>query len=524
MKKALVLLLAVLMVLPLFAACTSGNSNAPETSANTGDPIESTPTVTDVPTTGGAPESSGEETTLPADTEPAGPSGVSSVPVKELNHDVRVLSHSGSWQSYDIIGYEDVNLVDRENANIANAIEIRNDRVSDSYKVTFTNVKDPNLVQSIRRSSARNTHEYDIVLPNIPEAGELSQLGLLIPIQDLPYCETDQPWYNQRALSDLAIMGNNFFFFSDITLVNLDAIWVYFFNNEVVEKYQLDSPYTALAAGEWTLDTMLEMCEIVTDKDVDNMTKDNHWGLAGHDFNVTAFYVGSGEKIASSNAAGDIKLTMNTTRITDVIEASLKFRPYWIRYPLYSSQYVSDFPGADERYGFVAGDNYPEIVASFTGEHTLFMGEVLDTLRELSNYDINSGVLPVPKLNSTQTEHYSTTTNNATATAVPTTTPDTELISIIIEAWAYESHKTLIPVYKENCMKGVYSQDLVTPEVLEEVFNSASYDMGIYYNWGELAARYRAMVYSGSSDFTSLYRGYGEVAETAIKDFVKKYS
>jgi hypothetical protein len=221
---------------------------------------------------------------------------------------------------------------------------------------------------------------------------------------------------------------------------------------------------------------------------------------------------------------GTVKNLIVDGRIGDVITASLKFRPYWIRYPLYSQNLKGDYPGADERYGFVAGDNYPQIVECFTTGHTLFMGEVLSTLAELSNHDIQSGVLPVPKLNKEQTEYYSTTTNSATAMAVPVTTKDTRRISIIIEAWAYESSKTLLPTYKENCMKGVFSQDLVTPEVLDEIFASASYDMGIYYNWGQLAARYRALVYSGSSDFTSLYRGFSGTAEEDIKAFVKKYS
>ena len=525
MKRILVLLLAVMMVLPLFVACNSGAGNTNDTTdpnVTTEKPeVTTDPTITDDTDPSGSVEPG--TTAPPVTTLPTG-DGTSDVPVEKFNYEVTTLSHRGAWESYDIVGYEAVNLEARKNANIAAAIKNRNDKMEENYGVTFHNVQESDLILPIRKDEMTNKHQYDIILPNLSEAGELAQRGLLIPIQELEYCETDQAWYNQRALHDLAINGLNFFFFSDITVVDLDAIWVYFFNYDVLEKYQLELPYKLLADGDWTLDTMLEMCEIVTDKDAATMTKENYWGLAGHDFNVTAFYVGSGEKIAVADNSGKISLTMNSSRVTDVITASLKFRPYWIRYPLYSSKYSGDYPGAADRFGFVDGDNYPQIVECFTTGHTLFMGEVLSTLAELSNHDIQSGVLPVPKLNKEQTEYYSTTTNSATAMAVPVTTKDTRRISIIIEAWAYESSKTLLPTYKENCMKGVFSQDLVTPEVLDEIFASASYDMGIYYNWGQLAARYRALVYSGSSDFTSLYRGFSGTAEEDIKAFVKKYS
>jgi hypothetical protein len=524
MKRILVLLLAVMMVLPLFVACNSGEGNTTtKPDQTTVQPGVTTPTVTDtnVPTGSNEPEGTTE---TPVTTLPVGGDGKCDVPEEKINYEVTVLSHRGAWQSYDVIGYEAVNLEARKNANIAAAIEARNDKMEETYGVTFQNIAESNLTNLVQRAVVTNRHQYDIILPNLSEAGEMAQKGLFIPVQELEYCETDESWYNQRALNELDINGLNFFFFTDITVVDLDAIWVYFFNYKVLEKYQLDVPYELLASGDWTLDTMLAMCEIVTDKDAANMTKDNYWGLAGHDFNVTAFYAGAGEKIAIADNSGKITLTMNSGRIGDVITASLKFRPYWIRYPLYSQNLKGDYPGTDERFGFVAGDNYPQIVECFTTGHTLFMGEVLSTLAELSNYDIEAGVLPVPKLNKEQKEYYSTTTSSATAMAVPTTTQDTTRISKIIDAWAYESSQTLLPVYKENCMKGVYSQDLITPEVLEDIFNSATYDMGIYYNWGQLASRYRALVYSGSSDFTSLYRGYSGTAENDIKAFLKQYS
>jgi hypothetical protein len=104
---------------------------------------------------------------------------------------------------------------------------------------------------------------------------------------------------------------------------------------------------------------------------------------------------------------------------------------------------------------------------------------------------------------------------------VPKTCEDTERLSIIIEAWAAESHYTLLPAYYEKCMTTRYVKDAVTPEILDMIFASRCYDLGLYYGWGTLASRFSCMVYNGKTDFASLYKKGAPLAELQIKDFMK---
>ena len=219
---------------------------------------------------------------------------------------------------------------------------------------------------------------------------------------------------------------------------------------------------------------------------------------------------------------GSIELTMDTDNAIAVLNKLISLRPYWCRYQLGLSSFTEY--GDNASYGFVPGDNYPELVSVFTSGKALFMGETLGALRDpLSNYDMKVGILPSPMLSESQKAYYSAVNGIAPATCVPITNTDIVRTAIIIEAWAYESNQILLPVYYDTCMQSRYAKDAVTPEVLDMLLASRSYDLGIYYSWGYLADRYAAMIYNGQNEFSSMYGSWGPVAQTNLEIFISYF-
>ncbi len=517
MKKFLALAIALLMVMPLAVACTPDG----DPSVTTQTPgAEENPDNGETTTTGGSSlEGEPEESTTEI---------LPELPDEKVNTKVTVLTRGGDWSAWDIVfdTSDSPMVVDTLN----NSLKTRNDAILEKYGIEIQQIVAPGSVKGTAENKLlSNTHEYDIILPTIIEAGQLAQQGLLIPTQELEFVDTTKPWYDQRCLDELQINGKSYFFFSDITAVNLDAIWVYFFNHALIELYGLEDPYELVADYEWTFDKMLEMCAAATPKDADGVpTKSDYWGIVGHDYVITSVYIGSGEKVATANANGEIALTMNNNsgRVVNIMSKLISLKPYWCRYALTSSKYSSDY-GTPERYGFEPEDNYNELVGVFTSGHALFMGEVLSTLRtdHFVEAELAIGVLPTPMFDSTQGEEYYCAVNGvAPAMSIPYTTVDTRTISIVIEAWAAESHKTLLPAYYENCMTTRYAKDTITPDILDMIFDSRTYDLGIYYAWGELSNRFTALTYAGKTDFSSMYRRHRGAAQSQIERFTEDFS
>jgi len=264
---------------------------------------------------------------------------------------------------------------------------------------------------------------------------------------------------------------------------------------------------------------MTEMSKAVTvDLNGDSkMDKSDRWGMVAHDYVITASYVGAGERIATADSKGNISLTMNNERIYDVIDSIVGLQDYWIRYSLTAKKH-GDAPPV----GFEPSDNYAELLSVFTSGNALFMGECMQALSHMRDSNVDFGVLPSPKLDEKQDGYYAAVNYIAAAMCVPKTVTDFDRTSAIIEAWAAESHYTLMPAYYDISTKSKFTRDTISADMLDMILNARSYDLGIYYNWGQLSDRFCHLVYTGSDAFASLYDANKAAAQDALDKFVSE--
>ncbi len=497
MKKVLVLILALLMVFPLLVACNEPAGPDTDTTTTGGgegpvDPSGTTGAVTDGPV---IPENAYYPGTI-------------------FNVLSRVSDEPTGWGNYDIMYDEESELVVTE---IKNAIKTRNDALYEKLGVDVNQVKGGSSEASL--SIQNNKHEYDMVLIPIDEAAKLAQLGGLFATSELEYIDTSKSWYDQNAIKELAIKGKNYFFFSDITVVNLDATWLFYFNHAMVSKYNLENPYELLANDQWTLDKLISMAEKATE-DQGSTDKSKDWGIAGHQDLIGSLYVGSGEKIATPTN-DTYQLTMNNDRIISIINEAIKIRPFWARYSISSYTKGADF--VLDR----SADNYTGLMKMYSQGNVLFLAEVLAAARDLSytEAELNLGILPCPMFdNKTQDRYYTPVNDIAAITCLPSTAPDPEMTSVIIEFWAAESHKTLLPAYYDQAQKSRFSKDEISPDVLDEIFAARTYDVGIAFGWGNLYDRLTGLMFDGNTNFASMYTTYSKIADQLIKNFVKNFA
>ena len=76
------------------------------------------------------------------------------------------------------------------------------------------------------------------------------------------------------------------------------------------------------------------------------------------------------------------------------------------------------------------------------------------------------------------------------------------------------------PAYYETAIKSKYTRDTISADMLDLILDSVSYDLGIYYNWGELSGKFCHLVYNGGEGFASMYDSNASVAEAALEEFL----
>ena len=483
----------------------------------------------------GAPADTTQGTEKPTDPVPPttelgtnAPVGDGFYPDVKYDTEFRVLSKvsygdSNSWGSYDIVCLEYSNAT----ADLKKAIGERNDQLKSELGVDILQINgesDSKMYNDVAKSVSLGKNAYDMVIIRTDYAAKLAQKGYIASIQDdLKYVDKEGSYYDQRAMELLSVAGKNYFFVSDVTVTNFDAAWVYYFNGSLVDEYGLDDPYKLLTDGDWTVDKFLEMAEKATSDNGDNKwTKDDNWGVAGHGFVPTSMFFGMGMHIARADEAGRMVLTVNDSRMNELVDKVAQLRPCWARYSEH---------GSGEPFGFASGDSHIELTGMYALGHTLFMGDLLAEYRNVSlggaNADFSVGILPTPKLNRQQDEYYTPVVSSvATVACVPITScgKDLDKASHIIDLWAGISETTVVEAYAEQYIAPRYSGRSVPADVMDVVLRSVSYDLGYALAFGDITDELQKILYDGDVDFADMYKEKSSDAQSDIDEFMASFA
>jgi hypothetical protein len=111
--------------------------------------------------------------------------------------------------------------------------------------------------------------------------------------------------------------------------------------------------------------------------------------------------------------------------------------------------------------------------------------------------------------------------DNFNVMCIPVTVPDSDFVSLIVEAINAESEKTLIPVYYDTMLKGRYEND----KYLDMIMNGRKSDFGVVFNssLSGIAMAFRTVVSMKQNILTSYYEANEESIRNALANIVAKY-
>jgi len=129
------------------------------------------------------------------------------------------------------------------------------------------------------------------------------------------------------------------------------------------------------------------------------------------------------------------------------------------------------------------------------------------------------GILPYPKYDEAQKEYYNTVGSwHSVFMCVPKVQENPDRTGILVEAIAYESMKTVTPAYYEIALKGKYTRDNESSDMLDIILATRCYDLGWYYQIGGYNEQVMNLLRNFKNDFTSMYK---KLEKTALKQVEK---
>ena len=483
MKKTLSLLLALLLLTGCLAACSEKGAEGGASE----DPAQQSAAPT------------AEDETAPEETEYVEPFEAE---VKDLGgREINILL-AGNWS------FDDFESEEMTGESLNDAKYQTNAAVQDTYNITL---KTNNIsgqasggqgagYKTITNVNMSGTNDYAFADVGCYDVSTLAYQGHILDLNKVKNIDLTKSWWDPKANEQLSIKGKMFYTTGDIGILDNDCTYCLLFNKQVVENFSLESPYELVRENRWTYDKFIEMAD-TCDSDLDGdgkLTNDDAYGILIWQDSVIGMLHASGGRCATINDDGTIELTLNTEQNVDVLTTWLTDRTKSFSYFLEA--------GTDDISH-----------ATFIGNRCLFYTRYLRAVSWFRDLEADFGILPYPKWTDTQKDFCNTMHAYGTSyVCIPIVAEDADETGAVIEALAYYGKQYITPAYYDVNLKGKYFRDEESADMLDLIFETRFFDVGMYYQLGGYNERLITMMQTNNTDFVSMYAKNEKVADKLL--------
>ena len=410
--------------------------------------------------------------------------------------------YNGAWSSDLIVKEEDGTVVN-------NAIYKRNARLSALYSVNFEQIESGKrdcLDDFVKVISSGDTEIHAAYL-GLTDAATAAQRGYLLDMTQLENINLEGEWWTQSLNKAWSIGHAQYFATGAITTIDDQAICTMFFNKDIIAEHDLKTIYDLVDDNEWVFEKFFEYAEIAKKDDGDGqVSTTDTFGACAQNTLGFMMTMGSGEMLVQKDA-------------DDLPYLAVTDNPRFIDVVNYLTEKIAGNDGV-----YLGADQ--DIRDIFGNGRSLFWAEVLNHAETLRmNYDLNFGIIPMPKYTSEQENYHQYTTGYCnTVICFPTTTTGDELdfASFMVEAMAIESVETVVPAYYEICLKGRYVDDAESAAMLDIITTSVSSDYAEILSWGGFKTTVQDAISAGNS-ITTIIKSNAPMTKKAIQKAIEAF-
>lgn len=496
-KKALSLLLVTALLTPVICSCSENGTN------NSDIPKNESESLTDASGSGdtGQTDTEDENAFLYEDL----PSGY----YDERTFSILTPAHSES----DFIG-------DIEGDIISEAIYKRNIATEENLSIKINLISEPGLwdqrdsyMNKIKNSVIADDDSFQLISGYAAYITSLAMEGVLANWNDIGALNFTKPWWNRDIVNELNINGKLYYITGDLSMTYLDYLFSIFFNKDILNDNQLESPYELVREGSWTLEKLKTLASAV-EMDVDGNGRMNDKDLYGYSSDctnfVTAYQCAFGANITTKDENGIPRLSIENE---DFINKFLD---------LYSFLCESSYVFISNVEGSYTDDLNREATKIFIDSRALFEPNLLGNAASMRGVDVNFGIIPYPKYDESQEEYRTTSWDGYNLFLVPTTA-DLGFTGVVTEYMAAQSYKLVLPAFYEKALLTKYARDNDSADMIELIRDSASYNFGEVnsVHCGNIGHVYRELVSARDSNISSKIKSKSKIFQKSLEKFLQ---
>ena len=390
------------------------------------------------------------------------------------------------------------------------AVYNRNLRIEDRFDVSIETVIDAAPYSSIDAIVLAGVNSVELVDHFEYKAYVPISHGNYLDWNKIPMIDQNQPWWNKVSNDASTINGKLYCIVGDLSITGMRYTYAMFYNMDLLEDYgyTADTMYGYVKEGVWTIDKLTEVASNIHE-DANGDGKDNagdtfgfaYWRYYGNDVWVTAI----GEKVTSMEN-GELVISLGTEKVYNTLQKLITL--------------VYETPGAhkyeDENVGRA------EFTSGNIAIQPLLFDDCYARLRDVA---FSYGILPFPKYDEEQTGYYTISMDQHSVFGTPKTLPEDnyEFVGIMMEVLNAETYKTVYPEFYDAALKGKYSEDAVTAEMIDLIMDGRVFEFS--FQFGEylsnLPYTFRYCLYNNDPNLASSLK---RVEKPIKKQLEKLYS
>ena len=361
----------------------------------------------------------------------------------------------------------------------------------------------------LQKSYNSASYEYDAAMVGTYDVSTAAYSGYLTDLNSdaMSYIDLTKSWWDKRANESLMIDGKMFYTTGDISLTdNIITNCIMFNKALIASQDDMRDPYEMVKNNEWTWDNFTtEVKKFSIDLDGnDVMDHNDAYGLLTWNDAFLAAFSSARQSFAVINDSNEIQLSIYSQRSVSMVNKYIDL--------IRDSKSVYNYQVLDQ-------DQWDTVrVDMFNNDQAVYSMTTFNTIPKHRDSETDFGILPFPKYSADQ-ENYGhlVSAYHCQFLCVPYYVDNAERTSGLLEELAYMGKTDLTPAYYQQTLVGQYVRDDESVEMLDIIFSSAMYDIGIYYKIGGLSSSVMTMAKTKQNTFASIYDAARQSAENDIK-------
>ena len=402
--------------------------------------------------------------------------------------------------------------IDREttNGDMLNDAEYNRCRLlEEKMNIVFNETNqgvDNEVADTANRVLMAGEDAYDVIFMPARNLYSFLENGSLFNLLDFDELQLDEPWWLSNYNDPSILNGSLYAAASYSQLMIIDSVWSVYYNESIGENLGLDTPYSIVKDGNWTLDTMKTYLKAAANLNGDDSFSWNDSGSAiygialDHSQHILTC---AGERIIESEN-GQLVFTAGTDRFYDVVSKI--------------TQVFTEDDGCAQYKHIPCGDDDPgHYIYTFEHERSLMMvAEVCKTNR-MRDKNYSFGILPMPKYDEEQENYIGKPFYGTPCLTIPVTVKDPENVAAIADALAYLSYETVWPVFRKVTLEQKNLRNEESIEMLDIIINSIVPDLTTIYGVGsDFEIKIKDLVTAGDDSVSSVVASYKDKIQTEL--------